>query len=220
MFLTVSEDIVWEYVRSCRHDLYNYLLSLSTADWNKQSLYQGWLVRDVVAHLIILYNYQTSSSLIDFIRCGFRINKFLFITAKVYGKHDKQKLLSDYKKLIEQRSIPFFVPPLNALVDTLIHEQDIRIPLGHNKPIKKDLLKFVFINWKPKNFNIGERITGIKKRTSKLHFSASDLTITYGSGLKVIGNAQDILLAIAGRKTSIARLHGDGVEVLRKRLNI
>jgi uncharacterized protein (TIGR03083 family) len=220
MFSRLSNEVVWGCVKASRTELYDYLLTLSPEEWNKQSLCEDWFVRDVVAHLIIVYQYEVNSAILEFLKSGFRLNKFMSTTAKKNGKKDTGRLLEDFKSIINQRSIPFFVPPMNALVDTLIHEQDIRIALGHNRQIPLDLLHFIFSNWEAKNFNVGEKITGIQKRTAHLRFNANDIAVTYGSGLEVSGKAQDILLTIAGRKTSFSGLEGEGTAILGKRLEL
>ena len=219
MFKPTNNEIVWQHVKIARTNLFNYISSLDAWQWDQPSLCQGWRVRDVVAHMTILYKYPAKTAAIDLARSGFKLNGFLYKTAIQQGQQDYQRLLKNYQEMIGHKNIPFFVPAFNALVDTLVHEQDIRIPLDHQKQIPAEVLQIIFKHWEPKRYNIGEKITGIKKRTKGLKFITTDMDLTFGQGLVVTGSAQDILLILTGRKPALNNLHGEGVNILRQRMH-
>lgn len=218
MFKPIHDEVVWRHVKAARSDLFGYLSSLDESHWSQSTLCQGWQVRDVVAHMTILYNYPLSEVAVELARSGFNVNKFLYKTATKNGRQDHRILLKNYQTIIEHTQVPFFVPALNALVDTLVHEQDIRIPLGHHKRIPTDVLQLIFKHWEPRRYNVGEKLTGIKKRAKGLKFIASDMDITFGNGNVIEGCAQDILLGLVGRMPAINNLYGEGVEILKLRM--
>lgn len=218
MFTHSNEELVWRHVRQSRSELLDYLHTLDDDAWNTQSLCSGWLTKDVVAHLVLEYRYTPANSWRDFIRSGLSVNQFMQQTAAKLGGKPKHHLLSLFQTIINEQQKPRSVSVLNILADLLVHEQDIRIPLGHPKNIPLDKLHLVFTHWHPTKFNFGERITGLSNRVKDLEFIVSDLGISKGNGSQIAGNAQDVLLAIAGRSVSISNLRGSGVTILHNRL--
>jgi len=198
--------------------LADYLETLSEDEWNRQSLCDGWRNRDVVAHLILICQYSAKNSWKDFIKSGLRVNKFFENTAIELGKCPSGDLLEQFRGIIDLKRIPGNVPAVNVLVDTLVHEQDIRMALGHPKVMNSDSLKLIYTQWRPEEYNIGEKLTGLAGRVKGLQFTITDLEISRGDGATVIGSAHDILLAVVGRKVSIDKLSGVGAEALKSRL--
>lgn len=217
MFTKANDAMVWQHVRNRRAELAAYLETLDTDKWNNQSLCGEWQTRDVVAHLLIEYHY-TARYWKQFLRSGLRVNKFLGRTAHDVGRSDTAHLLERFKNMIDERQKPAALPVMNVLVDLLVHEQDIRVPLGHLKPMPLDSLRLIFSHWEPQDYNLGEKITGVSRRVRGLQFVISDLSLTKGTGLTVVGNAEDILLAVTGRPTAIPKLQGEGTRVLEERL--
>lgn len=218
MFKHADNQLVWKHVKSVRSRFYQYLLTLQPEQWNEPSLCKGWRVRDVVAHVTILYQYSPRHFVSTLASSGLNVNRLLHKTAVDFGRLSTRQLLEQYKLTIDHQKIPYFVPPLNALADALVHEQDIRMALGDHNAIPDDLLVLIFSHWQPGHYNIGERITGIKKRTRGICFIADDIDMKYGDGLVVRGTAQDVLMAIAGRPLVLGRLRGEGHALLTSRL--
>ena len=218
MFKTVDDEYIWTLVKAERIRVLKYLRSLDDTQWNHQSLCDGWLVRDVVAHLAIEYKYTVSNSAIDFLRSGFNVNTFMMITAVEKGKKPRNLVLQMFEATVSERVLPKSLSPFNALVDLLVHEQDIRIALGDQRHMPTKPLRLIFSNWIPADYNFGEKITGVADRVKGLKFVANDLDLTVGSGDEVIGSAHDILLAITGRRAALSTLTGEGSKLLIKRI--
>jgi uncharacterized protein (TIGR03083 family) len=218
MFIKSDETVVWEHVKSSRVQLIAFFDTLSDEQWCQYSLCNGWQARDVLAHLILEYHYKFINSWKDFIRTGFSLNRFLKYTAKDLGKRPTKELLEYFRLMIDEQHKPSSVPVMNVLVDLLVHEQDIRIPLDQKQDIDMESLRLIFTHWEPKEYNLGERITGIATRISGLKFIMTDLNITKGEGLEIIGKAQDVLLTVVGRTVALDKLNGNGLAVLKNRL--
>lgn len=218
MFTPINDQLAWEHIKRSRQVLFIYLSSLNEEQWNKASLSEDWLVRDVVAHLILLHHYTIKNSWFDFLLSKFKVNIFLNKTAKKLGKKSKQELLDLFEPIINEQKKTNSISVLNVLADVLLHEQDIRIPLNQPKAMPIDSLTLIFSHWEPTHFNFGEKITKISDRVKGLEFYAEDLGIRKGEGPMVSGKAQDILLSIAGRKIGIDNLRGDGAAILKNRL--
>lgn len=218
MFIRANEELIWQYVKRQRLDLLTYLTTLNHEQWNTNSLCAGWRVRNVLAHLILEYHYTPANSCKEFVRSGLRINTFLRRTAVQLGTASDSELLERFEAMVGERHKPSSVSVLNVLADLLVHEQDIRVPLGHHKDMPLDSLKLIFSHWQPHSYNVGEKITGVAARVKGLEFVITDLNMKKGSGLPVIGPAEATLLAVTGRKLALANLNGEGVAMLERRL--
>ncbi len=219
MFKTIEENDIWPAIKTERERVLAYLRSLSPDQWNQQSLCDGWMVRDVVAHLAIEYKYTPSNSVLDILKNGFNVNKFIKNTAIKTGKQPVPVLLEMFRATVQERTVPKTLSPFNALADLLVHEQDIRIALGDTWQMPKEPLRLIFSHWEPSNYNFGEKITGVAGRVKNLSFVAEDLEITVGVGDEVRGSAQNILLAITGRRVALDHLSGSGSKILIDRIS-
>ncbi len=218
MFTNPDELIAWQHVAEARLELADYLATLTEDQWNVDSLCGGWQVRDVVAHLILIFQYSARKDWRDFIRSGLNVNHFIKRTAISYGRKSSTQLLSQFRATCDQQRKPASLSVINVLADVLIHEQDIRLPLNQPRAMPMESLRLIFTHWQPTKFNLGEKITGIASRTRNLEFVIEDLEMRVGAGAEVIGNAQDILMAVVGRKSSVHMLRGSGAGLLRNRL--
>lgn len=218
MFTAGDEELVWRYVKQSRVSLIAYLETLSPEQWNQQSLCDGWKVRDVLAHLILEYHYDAKRSLKDIVLSGLSINRFMKYTAVSLGAKPTAELIAMFRHMVDEQVKPAAIPEINVLVELMIHEQDIRIPLLHVSPMDHDYLRLVFKHWQPRNFNLGEKITGLAGRVNGLGFTLTDLKMSVGDGTEVIGTAQNVLMAVAGRKVTLDQLTGEGTAILKSRL--
>ena len=103
--------------------------------------------------------------------------------------------------------------PGEFFVDKLIHDQDIRRPLGLARDIPADHLVAAL--------DTIPRIGGFLKsnRNAKgLRLVGTDVRHTVGDGPEVRGPAEAVVLAVSGRTVALPELDGDGVAVLRERI--
>ena len=114
---------------------------------------------------------------------------------------------------MEPRGLPAAFKGGIALTDGMIHQQDIRRPLGLPRAIPPDRLRATldFAKTTP-------AIRGFWHRRG-LRMVAEDVDWSVGSGPEVRGAGEAILLAIAGRNASVDELSGPGVAALRPRLD-
>jgi hypothetical protein len=98
------------------------------------------------------------------------------------------------------------------LGETIVHAEDIRRPLGISRHYPPGAVIRIADFYKGSNLLIGA-----KRRIAGLTLRATDADWSYGTGLQVSGPMLSLLLAMTGRKDSLADLSGDGVTVLRER---
>ncbi|MEI6700678.1 MAG: maleylpyruvate isomerase family mycothiol-dependent enzyme, partial [Actinomycetota bacterium] len=101
---------------------------------------------------------------------------------------------------------------LAMLGEIVVHGEDIRRPLGLTHQSPEAALIAVAEGWKKSNLLIGS-----KRRITGLSLHANDSSWSHGSGPKVEGSLQDLVLAMTGRKGALAGLTGPGVDILRSR---
>jgi hypothetical protein len=102
------------------------------------------------------------------------------------------------------------------LADVSVHTRDVARPLGLavSAPLStwKAVLAFLASPTESKGFVP-------KGRTSGLGFSATDQDWSYGEGASIQGPSEALALAILGRRAAFGDLSGEGVVLLRDRLN-
>jgi uncharacterized protein (TIGR03083 family) len=104
-----------------------------------------------------------------------------------------------------------------TLAELVIHQQDIRRPLGMPRSYPEDALRSSLDLCTTRSGNIF--VIDRRFRLGRgLRLVATDLEWTIGKGPEVRGTAEAILMAIAGRRALLSDLDGDGVRVIDHRL--
>ncbi|SKT20264.1 DinB family protein [Mycobacteroides abscessus subsp. abscessus] len=100
-----------------------------------------------------------------------------------------------------------------ALLDGIIHQQDIRRPLGMPRQIPGDRLTVAmdFARWAPP-------VRGAL-RARGVRLVATDLDWSRGSGPEVTGPAEALLMAMAARPCALAELEGPGKSTLAQHIS-
>ncbi|MGF6881477.1 uncharacterized protein (TIGR03083 family) [Nocardia sp. GAS34] len=190
-----------------RRDIVATLRTLSDEEWSAPSLCAGWQVRDVVAHLASDASALTYAA--TTVRQGFspdRVNNALVRRHRALPRAQLTDLLED----TAGRGMLATTLPGIMLADAVVHHQDILRPLGRTRRIPPERLRHAIAH--PDPFAYPGR------RTRGLRFVATDLDWSSGSGPEVRGTGEALALAIAGRPVVLDELDGDGVPVLRARM--
>lgn len=96
-----------------------------------------------------------------------------------------------------------------ALIECLIHQQDVRRPLGRLRAIPRDRLRVSL------SYARISPVIGGARRTHGVRLEATDIDWSAGSGPAVCGAGEALLLAMTGRhSTVIGELKGPGVRLL------
>ena len=100
-----------------------------------------------------------------------------------------------------------------ALIDSFVHQQDIRRPLGLPRSVPPARLVSLIETM------IRDRVgAGGAKRARGLHLRATDLDWATGAGPELRGPAEALIMALAGRSAALRELDGEGVTVMASRV--
>lgn len=204
--------MVWKNMaRDERADLAEFLAGLSPEQWDAPTLCDGWRVRDVVAHMISYEELDGRALIARFAKGRFlpdRVNA-VGVSENSRSPEELLALLNDH---LEPRGLTAGLGGRIALLDGLIHHQDIRRPLGLSRDIPAErmlpVLQFA---------RVAPPLRGFW-RARGLRLIATDLDWSAGRGPAVEGPAEPLLMAIAGRRGVVHELSGPGQPTLAARI--
>lgn len=99
-----------------------------------------------------------------------------------------------------------------ALVDGMIHQQDIRRPLGIGRVIPPDRLERVLDN------ALRSPATRGARKARGVRLIATDIDWVFGDGLEVAGPGEALIMAMAARPDALNQLTGPGKGLLAQRI--
>jgi len=190
---------------------------LSDEQWDVDSLCSGWRVRDVVSHMVLGYTTPMLVMIGKLSRYRFNVPKGSAGESVAYGSaHTPQEILAVFDTIPKEhvhKGISRVIKAQESLVDHIVHQQDMRRPLGLPRQVPEERL-LAGLNAAP---NLAGFV-GAKKRAAGLRFVANDVDWSHGTGPEVNGTGEAILLALTGRPVVLEELSGDGVATLRDRI--
>jgi uncharacterized protein (TIGR03083 family) len=193
-----------QMARDEREEFAALLEGLTPQQWESPTLCEKWRVRDVVAHVI---GYDPLSR-IQLMR---RMARGLVtrgganaIGVREYAGKSPEELTALMRQYAEPQGLTAGFGGRIALTDGMIHQQDIRRPLGIPRTIPPDRLRAAldFAKYAP-------RILGAL-RARGVRLVATDLDWSHGRGPEVRGNGEALLMAMAGRRAALDDLDGPG----------
>lgn len=195
-------------------DFSAYLHTLAAEDWEEPSLCEGWRVRDVVGHILYGNEQRLSTLPLRLARHGFSSDRSgkAYSIARATGRSPAE-LLRAFDERDPWAGTCRVFPPRLTLLDRLVHHQDIRRALGHERAIPAERVQAV-LDATP---TLGT-VFGAKARTRGLRFAATDLDWTWGDGPEVRGPGEALVMAMLGRADALADLEGEGHATFAERV--
>jgi uncharacterized protein (TIGR03083 family) len=218
---TVTRPSKQDYQRMTRVELMamrEHLHSLSESQWDTPSLCAGWNVRHVIGHMCLGSTMSPLALPRRALPYGLNIAKASSRESYKYGEeHTPAELLATFDRVLlgddPRPGLGKVAPPKEWFVDKLIHNQDIRRPLGVVRDIPGEHL-VAAIDVLP---HLGGFLKS-KGHTRGLRFVATDLDHAVGDGPEVRGPAEPLVLAMSGRAVGLDEFEGDGLATLRARI--
>lgn len=199
--------------RAERTDLAAFLEKLRPEQWEEPSLCAGWTVRDLVAHVYSLEGVGAVGLVRRFVAGRLRLDRINEVGRAPLADATPDDLVELAHRWVQPRGLTAAFHGRIALLDALIHQQDVRRPLDLPRVIPTDRLRCAidFATWAPP--------IGARPRIHGLTLTATDLDWATGHGPLVEGTGEALLLAMAGRAAVLPELSGPGAAVLASRVS-
>jgi uncharacterized protein (TIGR03083 family) len=213
--LSMEVMLVHEMVVAERRHMADLLASLTTEQLTRQSLCDAWTMHEVAAHLATYLRFGQLKILACMLAYAGDFAPGNQRLARWYARRPTASLVELLRRNAESRTTPPRSGYDPVLADLVLHDLDVRIPLGIARDIPEDRLAVTFnllANVLSPGFAIGTRLRGLR-------FEATDTGWAAGAGPVVRGPAEAVVMAMSGRHAAWAGLDGDGVELLRHRIS-
>lgn len=195
-----------------RLEMADLLASLTAGQWEVESLCRGWSVRDVAGHVLSYEDHGPGHVVRRFARAGFRFRNLNEVGLAEYSHLSPEELVDFYRSHVTPRGATSGLGGRIALVDGMIHHQDIRRPLGLRREIPEERLRVAL----PFAVTAPALRGGWKVRGTRV--VATDVDFSHGWGPEARGPAEAVLMTLAGRGSAAHDLTGPGAETLQRRL--
>ena len=202
---------IWPLVHAERAALAADLAELTGEQWAAPSLCVGLTVREVLAHLIAGASLGPVRWLAGVIRCRFDFDQQVAMRLAEQLGATPAETLDRFRSVRTSTTKPP-VPTLAMLGETIVHAQDIRLPLGirHDYPIET-------LTRLAQYYQGSDLPVRTKTRIRGLRLVATDGPFSTGSGPLVSGTTLALIMSMAGRQTYCDDLQGDGSATLLER---
>ena len=206
-----------QLLRTERRALVELLERLAPDQWATPSLCAGWTVQDVAAHVAWMPVLPAGQAVGAFGRSGLRMNRMIGDTAIRWSRRGTGAILEQLRRNLETGATPLGASPVIGLADAVIHQLDIRRPLGRPRPIPEDAFIAVAelqarLRW-PSSIVIGG---SVRRRLRGVRLVADDVDWSYGAGEQVRGSREALLLMLTNRPGGEGELTGPGVSHLNR----
>lgn len=195
-----------------RRDLADLLDTLRPDQWDQPSLCDGWSVRDVVAHLISYEGVGYVGVARTLVRAGLRPNRMNDVRRNVYRETGPAELVDILRSRLRPSGFTAAFGGGIGFTDCVIHQQDIRRPLGLPREVPLDRLAEAL------DFSMRAPVLPSKQNIAGLRAVAADIGWHHGDGAEVHGPGEALLMALAGRADALDELDGPGAATLASRV--
>jgi uncharacterized protein (TIGR03083 family) len=188
----------------------------------RQSLCDAWTMHEVAAHLAAYLRFGQLKILACMLACAGDFAPGNQKLARWYARRPTADLVAMLRRHAASRTTPPRSGYDPILADLVLHDLDVRIPLGIARDIPEDRLAVTFhllATVPSPGFAIGARLRGLR-------FEMTDTGWAAGAGPVVRGSAEAVVMAMSGRTAAWAGLTGDGAgltgdgaELLRHRIS-
>ncbi|GAA4879822.1 maleylpyruvate isomerase family mycothiol-dependent enzyme [Actinomycetospora straminea] len=204
-------DAKWRMISEQRVVLADLAAALPAGDLDRPSLCGRWRVRDVVAHVAFT---PRSPGLPRILAAAVRARGDFDEVNRVMAVGHADRLgagvAAELRAVAPLRDKPAITTLDNLVFDTLVHVQDVALPLGLEVTPPLDGLRAG-----------AERVWRMgwpfwaRRRLRGLQLVATDTSWVRGDGEPVHGSIRDLLLLLTGRtQAALPRLEGPGVRRL------
>ena len=208
----MDDDRIFAECGRLRRELADWLLTLTPQQLDARSLCAGWTVREVAGHLVAAVALPLRALLWQLPRSRFDPHR---ANAELARRQAARPLAELVGALREHADVELRQPVVGTrgpLTDLLVHDGDMRIPLGRPMGPDPDLATVAL------EFLAAGAPGFAPRRLAGLRLVATDLDRSWGVGAGLTGSGADLMMAMCGRRAVLDRLAGPGVPVLAARI--
>jgi uncharacterized protein (TIGR03083 family) len=196
-----------------RTDLAELLAGLTPAQWDAPTLCDQWRVRELVAHVYSYEDLGWGQLALRMLTAGGSVDRANAAGVADHADKSTGELLARARQHVQPAGLTSMMGGRIALTDGMIHQQDIRRPLGLPRQIPADRLTAALDTARSApTLSAPKLIKGLTLR-------ATDLDWVTGTGPEVEGTGEALLMAMAGRRSVATELAGPGAATLIERLD-
>ncbi|MGD9990852.1 maleylpyruvate isomerase family mycothiol-dependent enzyme [Pseudonocardia sp.] len=204
----MEQEQAWGVIAQQRRVLADLLADLTPQEWEAPSLCARWRVRDVAAHLALTpHSPGIGRILYECLRARGDVDRVNHDMTVRWAARPTAELVAGLRSDADNRRRPAITTWRNLLFDTIVHVQDVAIPLGRDvaMPLAGTVAGLDRV-WR-----MGWPFWA-KRRLRGLRLVATDAEWAAGAGAEVRGPAGALLLLVTGRgAVARPRLDGPGV---------
>ena len=206
----MDADETWAAVDVLRARAADLLDTLAVSDWERPSLCTGWRIRDVAAHLA-MQPIPLGAGLRGFLRHPGPVNHLIHWTARDRAAAPTGQLVADLRATIGLHRPNPGLTETEALIDIVVHGQDIAVPLGRELPVPVEAAASAATRMQ--SYRASRRARKKLRVFRPLphegyRFVATDTAWSSGAGPEISGPMLAILLVLTGRPVGLAQLTG------------
>ncbi|MET0474659.1 MAG: maleylpyruvate isomerase family mycothiol-dependent enzyme [Mycobacterium sp.] len=201
-----------DLAREERLDFADFLAGLTPAQWDGKSLCAGWTVRDVAAHCVSFEGLSPGALATRFLKGRLQTDRINAIAVADLEGSSHEHLVGLLRDNAQPHGLGAGFGGRVALTDNMIHQQDIRRPLGLAREIPPARLRAAldFVRYAP-TIRGAWLVRGLR-------LQATDLDWSHGNGPEVLGTGEALLMVMAGRPAALPDVDGPGTATLAARL--
>ncbi|MFD4637154.1 maleylpyruvate isomerase family mycothiol-dependent enzyme [Lentzea sp. NPDC058436] len=199
----MDETRTWQTIDSERAATADLLTGLTDEQWSHPSLCAGWTVREVAAHLSLAHRIKAGTAFRAFVRARGSFNRMVDQTARDEARRPPADLVAELRGAVGLHRLAPGQTLKNALMDTLVHTQDIAVPLGIERHMPLDAAVVAADDLWRMGFPFHAR-----RRLAGHRLVATDTDWAAGEGAEISGPIEALVMLLAGRTATIPRLTG------------
>lgn len=193
-----------QMARDERVEFASFLEGLTPEQWDNPTLCNKWRVREVAIHTVSYDELSTAGLLGRFLKGRLSTDRTNAVGVAGYVGRTPEQIVAMIRANIEPHGLTGGFGGKIALTDGMIHQQDIRRPLGLPRTIDPERLRTAldFARFAP-TIRGAWRARGVR-------LVGTDLDWAHGKGPEVRGSGEALLMAMAGRQAALNDLEGPG----------
>lgn len=212
-------DSVWTAIDDQLSRTADLLEQLTPEQWAHPSLCERWTVRQVAAHLSLqqqrIRDFAALYARHPRMLRSLTLNATIHNSAAIQSQLPTDELIGRIRGMIGTHRHNPFVTRMETLTDSLVHSQDIAIPLGLDLEMSPAASALAATRrWDTRGTWLASVFRPLPLDGYRL--TATDVEWTRGDGAQIAGPIGALLLLLTGRPVALERLSGEGVEAMHR----